>query len=86
MGSKIPVGVLGATGMVGQRFVRLLQDHPWFELTVLTGSERRAGRPYEETCEWVVPGEMPVDNSLVCPQSSQWLGGGGPGGFSCRTI
>lgn len=59
MGTKIPVGVLGATGMVGQQFVRLLQDHPWFEITVLTASERSAGRPYGEACKWIVPGEMP---------------------------
>jgi len=59
MGTRIPVGVLGATGMVGQQFVRLLQGHPWFEVTVLTGSERSAGKPYGEACKWVVPGEMP---------------------------
>lgn len=60
MGAKIPVGVLGATGMVGQQFVRLLQGHPWFEITVLTGSERSAGKAYGEACTWVVPGEMPL--------------------------
>jgi aspartate-semialdehyde dehydrogenase len=59
MTAKIPVGVLGATGMVGQQFVRLLQDHPWFEITALTGSSRSAGRPYREACHWVAPGEMP---------------------------
>ncbi len=59
MSAKIPVGVLGATGMVGQQFVRLLQGHPWFDITVLTGSERSAGKPYGEACTWVVSGEMP---------------------------
>ncbi|MEA3345428.1 MAG: aspartate-semialdehyde dehydrogenase [Chloroflexota bacterium] len=59
MGAKISVGIVGATGMVGQQFVRLLQGHPWFEITALTGSERSAGRPYGEACTWVVPGEMP---------------------------
>ena len=60
MAEKIPVGVVGATGMVGQQFVRLLQHHPWFEITALTGSERSAGKPYGEACTWVVPGEMPL--------------------------
>ena len=56
---KIPVGILGATGMVGQQFVRLLSDHPWFEITALAASERSAGRTYREACQWVAPGEMP---------------------------
>jgi aspartate-semialdehyde dehydrogenase len=59
MNTKISVGVLGATGMVGQQFVRLLQGHPWFEITALTGSQRSAGKPYAEACKWVVPGDMP---------------------------
>ena len=59
MNTKISVGVLGATGMVGQQFVRLLQGHPWFEVTALTGSQRSAGKPYAEACKWVVPGDMP---------------------------
>ncbi|HIC93701.1 MAG TPA: aspartate-semialdehyde dehydrogenase [Anaerolineae bacterium] len=56
---KIKVGILGATGMVGQRFVQLLAGHPWFEIAALAASERSAGRPYGEACRWVVPGEMP---------------------------
>lgn len=56
---KIPVAVLGATGMVGQRFVQLLADHPWFELAVVAASDRRAGMRYSETCQWVLDGEMP---------------------------
>ncbi|MEN8303747.1 MAG: hypothetical protein ABFQ64_06735, partial [Campylobacterota bacterium] len=46
MEKRIPVGVLGATGTVGQRFVQLLANHPWFEVAVVTGSVRTAGRPY----------------------------------------
>lgn len=57
--AKIPVGVLGATGMVGQRFVKLLAEHPWFEITSLAASDRSAGRIYEEACRWVLEGEMP---------------------------
>ncbi|MBW1971694.1 MAG: aspartate-semialdehyde dehydrogenase [Deltaproteobacteria bacterium] len=44
---KIPVGILGATGMVGQRFIQLLENHPWFEITEIAASERSAKRRYE---------------------------------------
>lgn len=56
---RIKVGVLAGTGAVGQRFVSLLEDHPWFELIAVTGSDRSAGRPYGEAVNWVVPGEPP---------------------------
>lgn len=57
---RIPVAVLGATGMVGQRFIELLQGHPWFELVGLAASEQRAGRPYAEVAQWRLAGsEMP---------------------------
>ncbi len=49
---KIEVGILGATGMVGQRFVSLLERHPWFELAWLAASDRSAGKPYVEACTW----------------------------------
>lgn len=52
MMSKIPVGVLGATGSVGQKFVELLQHHPWFEVTALAASDRSAGKPYGEAATW----------------------------------
>ena len=44
---KYKVGVVGATGMVGQRFITLLAEHPWFELTALAASARSAGKPYQ---------------------------------------
>ncbi|MGQ9457030.1 MAG: aspartate-semialdehyde dehydrogenase [Anaerolineae bacterium] len=56
----ILVGILGATGAVGQRLVQLLDGHPWFRVTVLAGSERSAGRPYGEVCRWLLPGDMPT--------------------------
>ena len=59
MSPKIPVAVLGATGSVGQRFVQLLDQHPWFEVVALTGSERSAGQPYGEACHWVLPEPLP---------------------------
>ncbi len=57
--NKIPVGVLGATGAVGQRFVQLLAGHPWFEVTALAASERSAGKRYADVCKWVIPGDPP---------------------------
>ncbi len=58
---RIPVAVLGATGMVGQRFIELLQGHPWFELVALAASEQREGRPYGEVAQWRLAGsEMPI--------------------------
>ncbi len=57
--NKISVAVLGATGMVGQRFVQLLSDHPWFELTAVAASERRVGLEYGDTCKWVLDGAIP---------------------------
>jgi aspartate-semialdehyde dehydrogenase len=51
--SRIPVAVLGATGAVGQTFIRLLVDHPWFQLAELAASERSAGRPYAEAARWI---------------------------------
>ena len=56
---KIPVAILGATGAVGQRFVQLLAGHPWFEIAALAASERSAGHPYAEACNWVISGDPP---------------------------
>ncbi len=58
--TKIPVAVLGATGMVGQRFIELLQGHPWFELVALAASEQHGGRAYAEATRWRLSGEMPA--------------------------
>ena len=58
---KYNVGVLGATGMVGQRFVTLLAGHPWFNITVLAASPRSAGKTYEEAVgdKWKLDVPMP---------------------------
>ncbi|MGC8837659.1 MAG: aspartate-semialdehyde dehydrogenase [Anaerolineae bacterium] len=58
--APIKVGILGATGAVGQRLVQLLDGHPWFRVTALAGSERSAGRPYGEACRWLLSGDMPA--------------------------
>ena len=70
--NKIPVAILGATGIVGQRFVQLLQNHPWFEITTLVASERSAGRPYREACNWVLEGDPPVEmlDKIIQPLST----------------
>ena len=57
--NKIPVAVLASTGSVGQRFVQLLDGHPWFEVVALTGSDRSIGRPYGEACHWILSEQMP---------------------------
>ena len=58
---KIPVGILAATGTVGQRFVQLLANHPWFEIVAVTGSDRTVGRPYGEGVNWKLNGDPPRD-------------------------
>jgi len=57
---KIPVGVLGATGMVGQHFVKFLQNHPQFELTWVGASGRSAGKKYRDATSWRLDGTMPA--------------------------
>lgn len=55
------VGILGATGAVGQKFVRLLEDHPWFEIKALGASQRSAGQKYEDAVHWIESTELPDD-------------------------
>jgi aspartate-semialdehyde dehydrogenase len=59
MRDRIPVSVLGATGTVGQKFVRLLAEHPWFEIASVAASSASAGRPYEEIVRWREPVPVP---------------------------
>lgn len=56
---KIPVGVLGATGMVGQRFIQQLNSHPWFEIDALTASQESAGKRYDKAAKWYLYPPMP---------------------------
>ncbi|HEX7182030.1 MAG TPA: aspartate-semialdehyde dehydrogenase [Thermoanaerobaculia bacterium] len=60
MTKKIEVGILGATGTVGQRFLQLLEDHPWFEATWLAASDRSAGKRYREAASWQLEGAPPA--------------------------
>ncbi len=66
--TKIDVGVLGATGMVGQSFVQLLDAHPWFELTFVAASDRSAGKQYEEATAWRLDGSMPERTATLTVQ------------------
>ncbi|MEG2775421.1 MAG: aspartate-semialdehyde dehydrogenase, partial [Acetivibrio sp.] len=61
MSDKLKVGILGGTGMVGQRFISLLENHPWFEVTLVAASERSAGKTYEEAVgnRWKMTTPMP---------------------------
>ena len=59
MQTKIPVGILGATGIVGQRFVQMLEHHPWFEVAWLAASDRSEGRAYGEAARWRLKTAIP---------------------------
>lgn len=59
MQTRIEVGILGATGMVGQHFIRFLQDHPWFDLKWLGASDRSAGKKYRDAMSWHLGGPTP---------------------------
>jgi len=59
MRNKYPIGILGATGMVGQRFIQLLENHPWFEVAWLAASDRSSGKPYGEAAKWRLDTPLP---------------------------
>jgi aspartate-semialdehyde dehydrogenase len=74
--SKIKVGVLGATGAVGQRFIQLLADHPYFEIGALTASDRSAGKRYADAAKWLLRGGMPaaVEDMVLAPTEPDAIG------------
>jgi aspartate-semialdehyde dehydrogenase len=59
MQTKYSIGILGATGMVGQRYIQLLERHPWFEVTWLAASDRSSGKPYGEAVKWRLDTPLP---------------------------
>lgn len=73
MSMKTPVGILGATGMVGQRFVQMLEHHPWFEVAWLAASDRSEGRLYGEAARWKMKTPLParVAEIRVSPATSE---------------
>ncbi|MBL1057048.1 NAD-dependent epimerase/dehydratase family protein, partial [Ligilactobacillus agilis] len=64
MNEKLRVGVLGATGMVGQRFVAMLENHPWFEVTTLAASPRSAGKTYAQAVDGRWKMETPIPEAV----------------------
>ena len=70
---KYKVGVIGGTGMVGQRFVSLISEHPWFELKVIAASPRSAGKTYEEAVgsRWALDVPMPESAKKIIVKSAQ---------------
>jgi aspartate-semialdehyde dehydrogenase len=75
--SKLPVGILGATGVVGQRFIQLLEHHPWFEVAWLAASDRSAGLPYGEAAKWRLKTALPA--KIATMQVSPAVPDGAPG-------
>jgi aspartate-semialdehyde dehydrogenase len=69
MARKYRVGILGATGTVGQRFAQLLDGHPQLEITAMAASDRSAGKRYSDACSWKLPGKIPagVRDIIVTP-------------------
>src|SRR5688572_19188446 len=67
MSKKLKAGVLGATGMVGQRFVSLLAEHPWFEITAVAASPSSAGKTYQDAVagRWTLPGPVPTSAAAL---------------------
>jgi aspartate-semialdehyde dehydrogenase len=63
MQTKHPIGILGATGMVGQRFIQLLENHPWFEVAWLAASDRSSGKTYGEAAKWRL--EFPLPDRIA---------------------
>jgi aspartate-semialdehyde dehydrogenase len=70
------VGILGATGAVGQRFIQLLADHPWFNITWLAASDRSAGKTYAEACNWRLETPLPahIASMVLQPNTSEAAG------------
>ena len=62
------IGILGATGMVGQRFVQMLHTHPWFEIAWLAASDRSAGKTYGEACRWKLDTPLPAEIASMTVQ------------------
>ncbi len=73
--SQIPVAVLGATGSVGQRFISLLDHHPWFKVVALAASDRSIGQKYSQACRWILSDPMPdyARDMIIAPVAPEAL-------------
>src|SRR5580692_8747367 len=65
MNNKLPIGILGATGVVGQRFIQMLEHHPWFEVAWLAASDRSEGKTYGEAARWRLRTAVPPNVSVL---------------------
>src|SRR5688500_853999 len=80
-GLRYPVAILGATGAVGQTFIRLLANHPWFEIAELAASERSEGKRYGDAAKWI-EGEKPAGIADMIVKSTNPAGITSPIAFS----
>jgi aspartate-semialdehyde dehydrogenase len=76
MSIKIPVGILGATGVVGQRFIQMLERHPWFEVAWLAASDRSEGKSYAEAARWRL--KTPIPSAVAAMRVSPAIPDGAP--------
>src|ERR1700679_3659655 len=84
MQTKHPIGILGATGMVGQRFIQLLENHPWFEVAWLAASDRSSGKTYGEAAKWRLDTALPERIARLPVQPAE--SSGAPSGSVPRII
>jgi aspartate-semialdehyde dehydrogenase len=84
MQTRLPIGILGATGMVGQRFIQLLENHPWFEIAWLAASDRSSGKAYGEAAKWRLDTPLPerIARMIVSPAEPE----GAPSGSAPKVI
>jgi aspartate-semialdehyde dehydrogenase len=82
--TKLPVGILGATGMVGQRFIQLLENHPWFEIAWLAASDRSSGKAYGEAAKWRLDTSLPERIARMPVQPAE--ASGAPSGSVPRIV
>ncbi len=68
---KIPVGILGATGSVGQKFIELLSNHPWFQIVELSASEKSAGKLYKNAVNWILSTPLPEEVANITVQECE---------------
>jgi len=73
MSKKLPVGILGATGIVGQRFIQMLEHHPWFEVAWIAASDRSEGKPYAEAARWRLTSVVPGHRVFRLPIPFAWI-------------
>jgi aspartate-semialdehyde dehydrogenase len=72
--TKLPIGILGATGMVGQRFIQLLENHPWFEVAWLAASDRSSGKLYGDAAKWRLDTPLPERIARMTVQPAEPAG------------